>query len=119
MSRHEFDDSAGVTWTVGWDEPMVSYFAQREVEIDGERELEDLAGTSIGEVTTYDGLLERLLELPGHGAASVELPDEISAALRREAPQFTDAKITRARAQHELGAMLRDAAAGRTPEVEP
>lgn len=112
MSRHEFDDSAGVTWTVGWDEPMVSYFAQREVEIDGERELEDLAGTSIGEVTTYDGLLERLR---GH----VELPDEISAALRREAPQFTDAKITRARAQHELGAMLRDAAAGRTPEVEP
>jgi phage shock protein A len=112
MSRHEFADNAGVTWTVGWDEPMVSYFAQRDVEIDGERELEDLAGTSIGEVTTYDGLLERLRD-------HVELPEDVSAALRREAPQFTDAKITRARAQHDqLGAMLRDAVADRSPEVE-
>ncbi|MGE3194634.1 MAG: hypothetical protein AB7K08_14340 [Microbacteriaceae bacterium] len=112
MSRHEFVDAKGATWTVGWDEPMVTYFAQRDVDIDGERELEDFAGTSIGEITTYDGLLERLRD-------HVELPDEISANLKRESPDFTDTKIIRARAQHDqLGAMLRDAVAGKTSEVE-
>ncbi|MEO5536030.1 MAG: hypothetical protein ABIR17_12975 [Pseudolysinimonas sp.] len=113
MSRHEFIDDAGSTWTVGWDEPMVTYFAQREVELGhGERDLVDVAGTSLGEVTTYDGLVEKLRE-------HVELPEEIAAALRREAPDFTDAKITKARAHHDqLGAALRDAAGIRPKEME-
>ena len=113
MSRREFQDPEGVSWTVGWDEPMVTYFAQRE---DADHELEDLAGTTIGDVTTLDGLLERL---QGH----VELPDDIRAALAREAPAFTEPKVIKAQAHHDqLGAYLRDGmgppAPGRSgPEV--
>lgn len=105
MSRHEFVDDAGSTWTVGWDEPMVTYFAQREIRHDGldDDDLEDIAGTSIGDVTTLDGLLERLRE-------HVQLPEEIHARLEREQPEFTAAPIAQAIAkQDQLGAHLRDA----------
>ena len=110
MSRHTFHDSEGVKWTVGWDEPLVSYFAQRE---DASRELQDLAGDKIGDVTTFDRLLERL---QGH----VELPGEIRAKLQREEPPFTEPAIARAhdRYAHLASVMQTAAAPANQPEVQ-
>jgi len=112
MSRHEFVDGAGSEWTVGWDEPMVTFFAQR---LGADHELEDVAGDKVGDVTTVPALLERL-------DGRVELPAEVQRKLEAEAPAFTAAPIARAIAhQDQLEAHIRDGLSGpgpRAPEVE-
>lgn len=103
MNRHEFEHGGG-RWIVGWDEATVTYFAQRE---EADRELTDVAGTSVGQHTTVASLLEQLHE-------TVELPDELRAQLEREAPAFTAAAVQQARLRvDELAADLQRAA--RTP----
>ncbi len=105
MSRHEFEHD-GSRWCVGWDEATVTYFAQRE---GTDRELTDVAGTSVGQHTTVRSLLEQL-----HGA--VEVPDELRAQLEREAPTFTAAAVQGARLRvDELAGDLQRAARGPLP----
>ena len=105
MSRHEFEHDGG-RWIVGWDEATVTYFAQRE---GTDRELTDVAGTSVGQHTTVASLLEQL-----HGTATV--PDELRAQLEREAPAFTAAAVQQARLRvDELTADLQRAARTQLP----
>ena len=51
MSRHVFTSPAGVTWTVGFDPVLASYFAQRESSTYDDEPI-DVAGIEIGEVAT-------------------------------------------------------------------
>jgi hypothetical protein len=103
MSRHTFEHD-GARWIVGWDEATVTYFAQREA---ADRELTDVAGTSLGQHTTVASLLEQLHD-------TVEVPDELRAQLEREAPAFTAAAVQQPRLRvDELAADLQHAA--RTP----
>ena len=105
MSRHTFE-SDGTRWIVGWDEATVTYFAQRE---DTDKELVDVAGTSVGEHTTLASLLERLHD-------TVELPIELHAQLGQEAPAFTAPAVQRARHRaDELTAALQRKAHGALP----
>ena len=108
MSRHTFEHG-GARWFVGWDEPTVTYFAQRE---EPDRELTDVAGTSVGQHTTVASLLVQLHE-------TVEVPDELRAQLEREAPAFTAAAVQQARLRvDELACDLQRAARGPLPAAE-
>ena len=106
MSRHEFEHD-GARWFVGWDEATVTYYAQRE---GADRELTDVAGTSVGQHTTVASLLEQLHE-------TVELPDELRARLEGEAPAFTAAAVQQAQLRvDELASDVQRALRGPLPE---
>lgn len=97
MSRHNFADAHGTTWTVGWDEPTVTFYVQRELP-DGE--LEDVTGERIGEHTRVESIVEALRE-------QVEIPAEILADLEQETPAFATPAIKHADARRdELAAAL-------------
>ncbi len=105
MSRHEFEHN-GTRWFVGWDEPTVTFYAQHE---GTDRELTDVAGTSIGQHTTVASLLKRLHR-------TVVVPDELRAQLEREAPAFTAAAVQQAQLRvDELAVDLQRAARGPLP----
>jgi hypothetical protein len=107
MSRHAFEQD-GSHWVVGWDEPTVTYFAQRE---NADRDLDDVTGTTVGQHTHVSSLLN---ELDGQ----VTVPDEVRAQLEREAPAFTAAAVARAESRvDELAAELNRAANSRSQLV--
>jgi hypothetical protein len=68
MSRYAFTTKDGVTWTVGFDPALASYFAQRE--LPGSDELNDITGTTVGQIPTVFDLEETI-------ADQVAIPAEI------------------------------------------
>lgn len=109
MSRHAFEHD-GSRWVVGWDEPAMTYFAQRE---NADRDLDDVTGTTVGQHTHVGSLLD---ELDGQ----VTVPDDVRAQLEREAPTFTAAAVARAQSRvDELAAELHRAASSRPQLVNP
>jgi hypothetical protein len=104
MSRHAFEQD-GSRWVIGWDEPTVTYFAQRE---NAAQDLDNLTGTTLGQHTHLGSLLN---ELNGQ----VTVPDDVRAQLEREAPAFTTAAIARAESRvDELAAELNRATNSRS-----
>ncbi|MBX3196282.1 MAG: hypothetical protein KF727_14440 [Microbacteriaceae bacterium] len=79
MSRHVFAGDDGRDWTVGWEERMVTFFAQ--VDTDDEIGVADVAGVEIGECTTVESLEAAIAE-------HTPIPDEIREQLVRETPDF-------------------------------
>ena len=76
MSRHRFTTRDKITWIVGFDPTIASYFAQREL---GDGNLIDVAGVDVGDITTAAALQARLDEL-------VSIPPEIARALDGDGP---------------------------------
>jgi hypothetical protein len=106
-SRHAFEQD-GSHWVLGWDEPTVTYFAQRE---NTGQDLDDVTGTTVGQHTQVGSLLNEL-------AGQVTVPDDVRAQLEREAPAFTAAAVARAESRvDELAAELNRAASSRSQLV--
>ena len=100
MTRRAFEHD-GAQGVVGWDEATATYFAQHET---GEHELQDIAGTHLGQHTQLRSMLDELRD-------QVTVPDEVAAHLQRDAPIFTAPAIEEAQLRHnELTAELQRAA---------
>lgn len=78
MSRHVFTSPAGITWMVGFDPVIASYFAQRESGTDNDEPI-DIVGTEIGEVSTVREL-QSILD------GQVTIPDAIASSLEVDGP---------------------------------
>jgi hypothetical protein len=109
MSRHAFEQD-GSHWVLGWDEPTVTYFAQRE---NAAQDLDDVTGTTVGQHTHMGSLLN---ELDGQ----VTVPDDVRTQLEREAPTFTAAAVVRAESRvDELAAEMHRAGRSQPQLVDP
>jgi hypothetical protein len=107
MSRHAFEHD-GARWFVGWDEPTVTYFAQRK---NTAHDLDDVTGTSVGQHSRVASLVDELRD-------QVTVPDDVRAQLEAEAPAFTSASIARAQTRiHELAAELQRATQRPQPQT--
>lgn len=76
VSRYQFRSAEGITWAVGFDPALASYFAQEE---SADNDLVDVAGSDVGEVGTAAALHDRL-------AGLVSIPADIAEALETDGP---------------------------------